>query len=388
MSRQSVKLAGMKPVTSSKLNILGCFAVVVSCIAGCKPDSNITPSPPVVQVATVTPGDVPIYREWIGTLDGRVNAQIRAQVAGYLVAQDYQDGEGVKKGDLLFEIDPRPFQAALDQAEGVLAQANARYGKTTLDVKRYAPLVKNQAISQEEYDDAVQANSEAEAAVVSARAQAEQARLNFEFTKVVSPIDGIPDIARAQIGDLVGPTSGELTTVSDIDPIKAYFSVSEQAYVNFTRLFATESARSEQLNRLEAELIFSDGTVYPLKGKIYAVDRSVGQTTGAIRVEALFPNPNHALRPGQFARVRVKTETRENSLLVPYRAIMELQGTYQVAVVDADNKVHIQSVRLGERTGDLCIIEDGVKCGQRVVVEGLQTIRDGTTVAPTAFVKE
>ena len=336
----------------------------------------------------MTQGDVPIFHEWIGVLDGRVNAQIRAQVAGYLVAQDYRDGEGVKKGDLLFEIDPRPFQAALDQAEGVLAQANARYGKTTLDVKRYAPLVKNQAISQEEYDDAVQANSEAEAAVVSARAQVEQARLNLEFTKVVSPIDGIPDIARAQIGDLVGPASGELTTVSDIDPIKAYFSVSEQAYVNFTRLFATESARSEQLKRLEAELIFPDGTVYPLKGKIYAFDRSVGQTTGAIRIEALFPNPNEALRPGQFARVRVKTETKPNSLLIPYRAIMELQGTYQVAVVDGDNRVHIQSVRLGERTGDLCVIEDGVKRGQRVVVEGLQTIRDGATVSPTDFVKE
>jgi membrane fusion protein (multidrug efflux system) len=378
----------MKPSTHNQSTAIGLAGILSIFFGGCQPQSHVTPAGPPVEVTQVTQGDVPIFHEWIGVLDGRVNAQIRAQVAGYLVGQDYRDGEEVKRGDLLFEIDPRPFQAALDQAEGVLAQANARYGKTTLDVKRYAPLVKNQAISQEEYDDAVQANSEAEAAVVSARAQAEQARLNLEFTKVVSPIDGMPDIARAQIGDLVGPASGELTTVSDIDPIKAYFSVSEQAYVNFTRLFATESARSEQLKRLEAELIFPDGTVYPLKGKIYAVDRSVGQTTGAIRVEALFPNPNHALRPGQFARVRVKTETRPNSLLVPYRAIIELQGTYQLAVVDADNKVHIQSVRLGERTGDLCIIEDGVKWGQRVVVEGLQTIRDGAIVSPTDFAKE
>jgi RND family efflux transporter MFP subunit len=378
----------MKLLTTSKLSILGCIAVVVCCSVGCKPESIIMPNPPVVEVATVTRGDVPIYHEWIGTLDGLVNAQIRAQVAGYLLTQDYHEGDGVKKGELLFEIDPRPYQAALEQAKGALAQADARLGKSELDVKRYGPLVKDKAISQEEYDDAIQANKEAKAAVVSAKAQVDQAQLNLEFTKINSPIDGIPGIARAQIGDLVGPAGGELTTVSTIDPIKAYFNVSEQSYVNFTRLFETESARSEQIKHLEAELLFPDGKAYPLKGKINAIDRSVGLTTGALRVEARFPNPNNALRPGQFARIRVKTETQQNALLVPYRAVSELQGSYQVAIVNADNKIHIQQVHIGERTGNECIVEEGLESGQRVVVEGAQKISEGATVTLSNYVAE
>jgi RND family efflux transporter MFP subunit len=362
--------------------------MLVFITGGCKPKSNIVAPPAMVEVASAARADVPIYHEWIGTLDGLVNAQIRAQVTGYLLAQDYRDGEVIKQGDLLFEIDPRPFQAALEQAKGALAQAEARFGKTELDVKRYAPLVKDKAVSQEEYDNAVQANIEANAAVVSAKAQVDQAQLNLEFTKITSPIGGIPSIAKAQIGDLVGPASGELTTVSTIDPVKAYFNVSEQAYVNFTRLFETESARSEQIKHLEAELILTDGRVYPLKGKIYAIDRAVGLTTGALRVEALFPNPNNALRPGQFARVRVKTESKLNSVLVFNRAVSELQGSYQVAVVDSENKVHFQPVRVGERSGNQCIVESGLEPGQRVVVEGLQKIREGTIVTTTNFAAE
>jgi RND family efflux transporter MFP subunit len=379
----------MKQFTKSWHRIIGCLGIMVVFItAGCKPKSNIVAPPPIVEVASATQADVPIYHEWIGTLDGLVNAQIRAQVTGYLLAQDYRDGEVIKQGDLLFEIDPRPFQATQEQAKGALAQAEARLGKTELDVKRYAPLVKDKAISQEEYDNAVQANIEANAAVVSARAQVDQAQLNLEFTKIASPIDGIPSIARAQIGDLVGPTSGELTTVSTIDPVKAYFNVSELAYVNFTRLFETESARSEQIKHLEAELILTDGRVYPLKGKIQAIDRSVGLTTGALRVDALFPNPNNALRPGQFARVRVKTESKQNLVLVLNRAVSELQGSYQVAVLDSENKVHFQPVRVGERSGNQCIIESGLEPGQRVVVEGLQKIREGTIVTTTNFAAE
>jgi membrane fusion protein, multidrug efflux system len=365
---------------------LALFGMVI--LAGCKPASTQSPAPPTVKVATVTQGDPVIYHEWIGTLDGLVNAQIRAQVTGYLLAQDYREGDKVKKGDPLFEIDPRPFQAALDQAKGLLAQAEARFGKAQLDVKRYAPLVKDKAISQEEYDDAVQANLESQAAVVSAKAQVEQAQLNLEFTRIISPIDGISAFAKAQIGDLVGPTGGELTTVSTIDPIKAYFSITEQDYINFTRQFTTDSARNEQIKHLEAELLLPDGTVYPLKGKIHAIDRSIGLTTGALRVEAFFPNPGNTLRPGQFARVRVKVDSNHNTVLVPCRAISELQGSYQVAVVDADNKVHIQPVRMGERSGNQCIIEDGLKPGQRIVVEGLQKIREGATVTTTNYVEE
>jgi membrane fusion protein (multidrug efflux system) len=378
----------MRPTTHNKSIPFIPAGILLLCLGGCQPKPKIAQIPPSVEVAAVTRGDVPIYREWIGTLDGMVNAQIRAQVAGYLLTQDYREGDGVKKGDLLFEIDPRPYQAALEQAKGALAQADARLGKTELDVKRYGPLVKDKAISQEEYDDAIQANIEAEAVVVSAKAQVDQARLNLEFTKITSPIDGIPSFARAQIGDLVGPASGELTTVSALDPIKAYFNVSEQSYVNFTRLFETESARSEQIKHLEAELIFPDGMAYSLKGKINAIDRSIGLTTGALRVEALFPNPNNALRPGQFVRVRVKVETQQNAVLVPYRAVSELQGSYQVAVVDAENKIHIQPVRLGERTGNKCIVEEGLESGQQVVVEGTQKISEGATVSVTNFVAE
>jgi RND family efflux transporter MFP subunit len=331
---------------------------------------------------------VPIYHDWIGVLDGLVNAQIRAQVTGYLRTQNYREGDPIKKGDLLFEIDPRPFQAALDQAKGLLAEAEARQGKTELDVKRYAPLVKDKAISQEEYDDAVQANMEAKAAVVSAKARVEEAQLNLEFTKITSPIEGIASIAKAQIGDLVGPSSGELTTVSTIDPIKAYYNVTEQAYLNFTRQFQTESDRYDRLKQLEIELILTDGTMYPLKGKIYAADRQIGQNTGALRLEALFPNPANALRPGEFARVRVKFDVKRGALLVPQRAVSELQGSYQVTVLDADNKVHIQPVRVGDRSGNLWIIEGGLHAGQRVVVEGIQKVREGMMVSATNYVAQ
>ena len=353
--------------------------------AGCKKKPPASPPPPVVEVIEVQQQDVPIYHDWIGTLDGLVNAQIRAQVTGYLLAQNYREGDPVKKGDLLFQIDPRPFQAALDQAKGQLAQAEAQLGKTELDVKRYTPLAKLNAISQEEYDDARQANLAAKAAVVSARAAVEQAQLNLEFTGILSPIDGIASIAKAQIGDLVGPATGELTTVSTIDPIKAYYNVTEQAYINFTKLFSDPGARTERTRQLEMQLILADGSIYPREGRIYAVDRQISPTTGALRIEALFPNPEHALRPGQFARVRVKFETKKGALLVPQRAVSELQGSYQVVVVDTENKVHIQPVQVGERTGAMWIIEEGLKPGERVVVEGTQKVKEGTVVNPKPF---
>ncbi len=362
-------------------------AAAVFCFAGCKEKPRAATPPPLVEVAFVTQADVPIYHEWIGALDGWVNATIRAQVSGYLLAQDYREGDAIKKGDLLFQIDPRPFQALLDQAGGQLAQAQARLGKTELDVNRYAPLVKERAVSQEEYDDAVQADLEAKAAVLSAKAQVEQAQLNLGFTRIISPIDGIASIARGQIGDLVGPGTGELTTVSTIDPIKAYYNVTEQAYINFARLYLKENDRQERLKQLEIQLIIADGTIYPLAGKIYAPDRQIGLTTGALRLEALFPNPDHTLRPGQFVRVRVKFDTRRGALLVPQRAVSELQGAYQVDLVDAANKVHIQPVRVGERSGGLWIIEQGVERGQRVIVEGLQKVRDGALVSPTNFAR-
>jgi len=360
------------------------IAAASLCLGGCK-NKVQKPAlpPPTVEVATVAQSDVPIYHDWIGVLDGLVNAHIRAQVVGYLQTQNYKEGDPIKKGDLLFEIDPRPFKAALDQAKGQLAQAEARLGKTDLDVKRYAPLVKDKAISQEEYDDAVQANLEAQAAVVAAKAQVEQAEVNLGFTKITSPIDGVASIATGQIGDLVGPGSGELTTVSTVDPIKVYFNVTEQAYINFTRLFLTESNRYERLRQLEIQLILADGGVYPLKGQIYAADRQVSPTTGALRVAALFPNPNYALRPGQFGRVHIKFDLANGALLVPQKAVSELQGVYQIAVVDSEDKVHIQPVRVGERIGTQWLIQEGLHPGQRIIVEGIQKVREGTIVNAT-----
>jgi len=355
-------------------------------LGGCKAKPQAAHPPPIVEVASVTQADVPIYHEWVGSLDGLVNATIRAQVTGYLIAQDYREGQAVKKGDLLFEIDPHPFQAVLDQAKGQLAQAEARLGKTELDVKRYAPLLKDRAVSQEEYDDAVQANLEAKAAVLSSKAQVEQAQLNLGFTRIISPIDGTASIAKGQIGDLVGPATGELATVSTIDPIKAYYNVTEQAYINFSKRFIGPSDRLEHLRQLEIQLILADGSVYPRPGQIYATEREIGASTGALSLEALFPNPNNWLRPGQFVRVRIKFDTKRGALLVPQRAVSELQGIYQVAVVDEDNKVHLQPVRVGERSGGLWIIDDGLKPGQRIVVEGLQKIRDGVAVNPTNYV--
>jgi membrane fusion protein (multidrug efflux system) len=377
----------MKLPTKTEMHIVAAVTAMLW-LAACKGKPHaIAPAPPLVEVTTVTQADVPLYHEWIGVLDGLVNAHIRAQVTGYLVSQNYREGDPIKKDDLLFEIDRRPFQAALDQAKGQLAQTEARLGKTELDVKRYAPLVKDKAISQEEYDDAVQANLEAQAAVVSAKAQVEQADLNLGFTRIRSPIDGIASIANGQIGDLVGPSTGELTTVSTVDPIKAYYNVTEQAYINFTKLFATERDRYDRLGKLEIELILADGAAYPIKGKIYAADRQISPTTGALRVAALFPNPNNALRPGEFGRVRVKFDVASGALLVPQRAVSELQGSYQVAVVEAENKIHIQPVRVGERSGPLWIIQEGLHPGQVVVVEGIQKVKEGAKVTPKPFVE-
>jgi len=362
------------------------LAAALIYLAGCKRKVDTHPPPPViVEVIEVKGQDVPVYHDWIGTLEGLVNAQIRAQVTGYLLTQNYREGDPVKKGDLLFQIDQRPFQAALAQAQGQLVQAEAHVGKTELDVKRFTPLAKANAISQQELDDAVQADLAARAAVASARAAVQQAQLNLEFTGIVSPIDGIAGIAKAQIGDLVGPATGELTTVSTIDPIKVYYSVTEQAYINFTRLFTDPGARTERTRQLELQLIFADGSTYPREGRVYAVDRQINPTTGALRIEALFPNPESALRPGQFARVRVKFETKKDALLVPQRSVSELQGSYQVVVVDNENKAHIRPVKVGERSDSTWIIEQGLKPGERVVVEGIQKVKEGSVVNPKPF---
>ena len=359
-----------------------CFSMLLMAAAGCKKKAAPTP-PPEVQVITLTPTNVPIFEEWIGTLDGFVNAQIRAQVTGYLLAQNYAEGSEVKKGDLLFQIDPRPFQAGLDQAQAKLAQDQAQSGKTELDVKRYTPLAQEQAISQEQLDDAVQANLAAEAQIKADEAAVENAQLNLGFTKITSPVDGLAGIALAQIGDLVGQSGSVLTTVSTIDPIKVYFQVSEQSYLTFWRQFIAAGNGAKPNARLQ--LIFADGSVYPEKGKFFFADRQINPNTGTLQIVGLFPNTNFVLRPGQYGRVRAQTQTITNALLVPQRAVTQLQGSYQVTIVDATNTAHLQTVNVGEQIGPDWIIESGLKPGDRVVVEGTQKAKEGMVVNPIPF---
>ena len=361
--------------------VLGCCLWLLS---GCSDSSNAAPSvpPPAVQVAEVVKKDVPVYHEWIATLDGSVNAQIQPQVSGYVIKQNYQEGAVVSKNQVLFKIDPRPFQAILDQAKAQLAQAEAQLGKTKLDVQRDTPLAKERAIAQSQLDNDIQADLAAKASVQAGRAAVEQAELNLEFTNVRSLIDGYAGIANVQIGNLVSPQI-VLTTVSQLNPIKVYFVASEQQYLAFVKRNPTAAAREKTEQHLELELILADGSTYPRKGKFYAADRQVDPQTGAIRLASLFPNPDNVLRPGQFGRVRFVSYIRQGALLVPQKAVVELQGNYLLGVVGADSKVSLRAVHVGERVGALWIIEDGVKPGERVIVEGVQKARDGMVVKPT-----
>lgn len=407
------------------LSIFLIIAVIL--IAFGRPAEKAAPAvanPTEVVVVPVEQKDVPIYSEWIGTLDGMVNAEIRAQVSGYLLNRKYTEGSFVRKGQLLFEIDPRPFQAALDQAKGnlaqaegqqsqsnaqllqaqaQLAQADANQVKAQLDVDRYTPLAKQNAITNQELDNAVQANLAAKAEVKAATARVETAKaaivaskaaveaavaavhtaeLNLGFTTISSPIDGIAGIAQAQVGNLVNPTSGLLTTVSTVDPIKVYFTLSEKEYLDNSRRSPNQNARDAANQKLELELVLVDGSIYPHKGRFFVADREVSHETGAIRYAGLFSNPDNTLRPGQYGRVRAVTSMKKGALLIPQRAVTELQGNYRVAVVGKDNKIEIRSVKVGDRVDSMWIIEDGLKLNERVVAEGTQKVRPDLVVTP------
>jgi membrane fusion protein (multidrug efflux system) len=446
-----------KLLASVAVGLLGLAAIIWFLAGRSGKPVQAAPTALSVEVMPVEQKDVPIYSDWIGTLDGMVNADIRAQVAGYLLKQDYKEGSLVRKGQLLFEIDPRPFEAALGQANGdlakaqgqlgqvesqlaqaeaqlaqansqllqaqaQLAQAEANQGKTQLDVDKYTPLAAQRAVTQQDLDNAVQSNmvakaqieagkagietaraqvkaanagvGTAKAAITSAKAQVESsqaavrtAQLNLGFTRIVAPIDGIAGIAQAQVGNLVNPTSGILTTVSTVDPIKVGFTLNEREYLNFTKRSVINARQGSSIEQLELELVFSDGTTYPEKGRFYLADRQVDPKTGAIRLVGVFPNPGNVLRPGQYGRVRAITSTTAGALVVPQRAVTELQGSFQVAVVDGNNKISIRSVKVGDRTGQDRIIEDGLKPGERVVVEGTQKVKPGALVNPVPFAK-
>lgn len=374
------------------------------------------PAPPEVEVAVVEQKDLPIQREWIGTLDGLVNAAIKAEVNGYLLTQNYAEGSFVRKGQLLFVIDPRPFQAALDQAEGQLAQAKAQFQqaragwaqaqaqvasaeanqrKAQMDEDRYVPLAQQQAITQQDLDNARQTNASMTAQVAAAKAQVETAKaqieaadagiaaaiaavetakVNLGFTRLTSPIDGVAGSATTQVGNLVGPSSNAITAVSTLDPIKANFSVSEQEYLSLSR--------GDTLHKLQLELVLADGSVHPQRGRFSFADREVNPNTGAIQLTGLFPNPGNVLRPGQYAKVRADIGVRTGALLVPQRSVTDTQGNYLVAVVDPNNTIRFTPVHVGDRIGSKWVVEEGLKPGERVVTDGLFKIRPGAPVSP------
>jgi len=379
---------GYKFVTIIRSGLLVFICIAIPWLSACSKQQPAALPPPVVEVAEVVQKDVPIVDEWVGTTDGLVNATILAQVTGYLISQNYKEGDAVKKGQMLFEIDPRPFQAALDQAKGNLLQMEATHKNAHADLLRQQPLFDSGAISKERLDSYVSADQAAEGRLLAAKAAVEKAQLDLGFTQITSPIDGVAGIAKAQVGDLVGPAgqSKELTTVSTIDPIKVYYSINEQTYMRGMKRFAADLASGlEQAKKLQTELMLEDGSVYPHQGKFYALDRQVDVRTGTLRVAALFPNPNYLLRPGQFVKVRVLVDTKKGALLVPQRAVTEFQGMYQVAVVNTENKVDIRSVKPGERYGSLWEIEKGLKLGERVIAEGVQKVKQGMPVNPKPF---
>jgi membrane fusion protein (multidrug efflux system) len=361
------------------------MAALPSCSTVAKPQSAVAPPPTAVTVIKAIQTDLPVHAEWVATLEGYVNAQIQPQVSGYLISQNYQEGHYVHKGDVLFQIDPRPFQAVLDQAKGQLAQARAQLYLANVNVKRDTALVKERAISQSQLDTETAAQMQAQAAIQADQAAVEQAQLNLEFTSVRSLIDGIAGMATTQMGNLVSPST-VLTTVSKLDPIKVYFPISEQEYLQFTSRLLKKTSSSDLLRSANAqalELILADGSTYPRKGQVIFTDRQVDQQTGTIRVVGAFPNPGNILRPGQFGRVRALLGIRQGTVLVPQRCVTELQGTYEVAVVSAQNSIAIRKVKVGDRVGSWWVISDGLAAGEEVVSDGTSKVRDGMQVNPT-----
>jgi membrane fusion protein (multidrug efflux system) len=435
------RLRRHKLLASAALGGVVLVVIIAVVVSRTRKPVQTAPAPLQVDVVQVQQQDVPIYSEWIGTTDGMVNADIRAQVSGYLLRKTYTEGALVKQGQLLFEIDPRPLQAVLNQAKGDLArveslveqavtqfaqaeaqlgqarsqlvQAEANQRKTQLDVNKYGPLLEQKAVTQQEFDNADQANAAAKAqvdvaksqikaaaaavgtaksAIVAAKAQVQSsqaavrtAELNLGFTRIFSPINGIVGIAVAQVGDLVNPTSGILTTVSTVDPIKVYFTVSEQEYLDYVKRNPTPADRNSAQRLLELQLFLADGTTYAHTGRFYIADRQVDPKTGAIRTAGLFPNSENILRPGQYGRVRAATSTQNGALLIPQRAVSQLQGLYRVAVVGSDNKVTMRTITPGPTVGQMWIIQNGLKPGETIMVDGTQKVTTGTTVAPRPF---
>jgi membrane fusion protein, multidrug efflux system len=364
-------------------------AAVAITLTACPKVEKPTPPELVVPVAAPLQQDVPIVREWVGLTYGMVNADIIAQVSGYLVSQNYEDGAMVKKGQLLFQIDPRPFQAALDQAAGSFEQAKAALIRDEANAKRAVDLLAKNVISREQYDDQIQAFESSKAGVAAAQAAAEQARLNLEFTSILAPVDGLAAIAQAQIGNLIGPSTGTLTTVTMVDPIKVKFFISETEYLQYIQPYFGDPeklVKAQERGGLGFQILLTDQTIYPQPGRLLAVNNQVSQNTGSLQVEAVFPNQGSLLRAGQFARVRGVTSWIKDALLVPQRAVNDLQGKSQIAVIGPDGKVDLRLVETGPTYASMQVITKGLQPGENVVVEGMQKLRQGMTVKTSPWV--
>jgi membrane fusion protein, multidrug efflux system len=359
--------------------LVGILALSVGFTLACSSEKEKPAAPPPgVTVTQVVQEDVPIYQDWVGTMAGNIDADIRPKVDGFLLDRLYQEGSFVKQGQGLFRLDPRQAQASVEQAQAHLERARAALAQAQIDIDRYTPLVKEKAVSQAELDKATSAKRAAAAEVDASQASLDNAKLNRGWTTVVSPISGIAGIAKVGVGDLMTPTT-VMATVSAVNPIYVDFSITEQDYLRFVR-----AGKGRQSGK-NIQLILGDGTTFPQRGKVLVVNRAVDTRTGTIEVRAEFPNPGNVLRPGQYARIRAVTEERKDALLVPQRAIAELQGIYQVGVVGSDNKVAIKTVKLGPQFADKWVVDSGLAPGDNVVVDGLQRLRDGMTVAPTPY---
>jgi membrane fusion protein (multidrug efflux system) len=362
-----------------RMRTMGVLTVALTICTGCASHTEEpAPPPPGVTVTPVIQKDVPIHQEWVGTMLGNVDADIRPKVDGFLVSRLYSEGSFVTKGSPMFQLDKRQAQAAVEQAQGNLERARAALGQAQIDVRRYTPLVAQKAVSQAELDKALSLETAGKAEVNAEQAALDNAQLDMGWTTVRSPISGIAGVSKVQIGDLMTPIT-IMTTISSVDPIYVDFSISEQDYIKFVR---EKTGRRAGQN---LELILGDGTVFPRHGHALFVNREVDSRTGSIQVRGAFPNPGNVLRPGQYARIRAATELRKGALLIPQQAVSELQGVYQVGVVTTDNKATIKTVKLGPQSGDMWVVESGLQVGDNVVVDGLQRIKSGMTVAPTPF---
>lgn len=383
MMSTSARACSRKPVlcgcSFGPWQLLRASLLLLGTLGGCSSkEEKPPPPPPGVTVTPVVQKDVEIQQEWVGTMLGNVDADIRPKVEGFLLTQLYSEGSYITKGQSMFQLDQRQAQAAVQQAQGRLERAQAALAQAQIDVKRYTPLVAQKAVSQAELDKALSMERAAAAEVAGDQAALDNAKLNLGWTTVTSPISGIAGISKVGIGDLMTPTT-VMTTISSVNPIYVDFSIAERDYLRFAR------EKSGQAAGRSLRLILGDGTEFPQRGRALLVNRQIDARTGTIQVRAEFPNPGNLLRPGQYARIHAVTEIRKGALLVPQQSVSELQGVYQVGVVDAGNKVTIRTVKLGPQLADVWVVESGLQAGDTVIVDGLNRVKSGMTVAPTPF---